>query len=49
MILTNKDILTINDFPYHININSQEFIIELYNGNDSKTRLARFEPVPIKN
>lgn len=49
MILTNKEILTINDFPYHITINSQEFLVELYNGNDSRTRLARFEPVPIKD
>ena len=42
-------LLTINDFPYHISINSQDYVIEVYKGLDSRAQLSRFEPVPVKD
>lgn len=37
------------NFPLQINICNIDFSVEVYNGNDSRTRLARFEPVPVKD
>lgn len=36
-------------FPLQIKISNINFCVEVYNGNDSRTQLARFEPVPIKD
>lgn len=41
--------ISAEDFPLQINIRDINFCVEVYNGNDSRTRLARFEPVPVKN
>lgn len=41
--------ISIESFPLCINICNVDLCVELYEGNDSKTRLARFEPASVKD
>lgn len=41
--------ISAESFPLQINIHSMDFYVEVYSGNDSRTKLARFEPIPVED